>query len=306
MSCIVVEGPDGTGKTTLARALEKRGFEYRHEGVPAEGVNIFEYYTQCVLNARGANVVFDRLHLGEMAYGPVMRTGSKISVEQMKLLNRLLFSLGMKFVFCDTDDAAIEENWKKRQAREYVDNTERLRKVASNFRTLFAEFFTLRDVVYFDYRTSLLPQHLEEKHPFPEVLCSRKCWPGVIGSPRARFLLVGERADGKDSCGADLAFYSDQKSSHFLNECLWEAGYQEEELAFANIMTMDATYNDIRAIYRNNPAQTIIALGKVASNRCHNLGVPRLEIPHPAFFKRFKSKSRDKYVELLQRFRGAN
>ncbi len=37
---VILEGPDGSGKTTLAKELVKSGFTYKHMGVPDEGTDL--------------------------------------------------------------------------------------------------------------------------------------------------------------------------------------------------------------------------------------------------------------------------
>jgi len=299
MSIIVCEGADGTGKTTLARILEQRGFKYTHNGPPPEGVTLFEHYTQQLLDARGRDVVFDRLHVGELIYGPVMRGKSLITVEELRLLNRLLFSLGAKIIFCDTDATAIEKNWLARRGAEYIDDADKLWQVCHKYRELFDQEFFSDDMYVYDY------QSVEGQFLIKNItgIGSDTCPPGVIGRPNNRFLLVGERSNGPAD-GPDLPFYTMDNSSGFLNRCLWDAGYKEHELAFTNARRLDGTPRDLYELYHNKPDQRIITLGKVAQQACYDQAVPHLEAPHPSYVKRFESKKRKNYVELLNRLRG--
>jgi thymidylate kinase len=152
MSILVLEGADGTGKTFLAKALEKRGFEYRHQGPPAAGTDLFELYTQELLYAQGKDVVFDRLHVGELIYGPVMRGKSLISLEQFRLINQLLFSLGGKIIFCDTDNETIIQNYLARKNQEYLTDREKLYKVIYDYRVIFDQEFTHENCLAYDYQ----------------------------------------------------------------------------------------------------------------------------------------------------------
>ena len=61
---IIVEGCDGTGKTTLCKQLaEKYGWDIVH--VTSKDPNDFDFYKQTM---RKTNVVFDRHFIGEMIY----------------------------------------------------------------------------------------------------------------------------------------------------------------------------------------------------------------------------------------------
>lgn len=86
MKHFIIEGPDGAGKTTYAQALcEQFGYEYHHEGPPPIGVNTFTHYLR--LLERSKPTVFDRLHLGELVYGPLLRGSCGIDYEQCRYLS---------------------------------------------------------------------------------------------------------------------------------------------------------------------------------------------------------------------------
>lgn len=84
---ILLEGPDGAGKSSLASALALRlGPECRivHTGPPKPGEVAMVSYSRAVREAcgRGGYTVFDRLHVGELVYGPILRGGSQLTTRQ--------------------------------------------------------------------------------------------------------------------------------------------------------------------------------------------------------------------------------
>lgn len=129
---ILVEGPDNTGKTTLARAFESRGFHYVHNGVPDEGRNLFaDYGYQLVRSALGhfKDVVIDRLYLSEFVYGNAVRGSSGITLHQVDLLTSVLSELGGKLVLCSAPWERCRALWQSRLGVEYIKDEDRLKSV---------------------------------------------------------------------------------------------------------------------------------------------------------------------------------
>ena len=81
MNLVIIEGPDGSGKTTLAQAIaERHGYVYQHEGPPPPGEDLMLYYLRklivahdLVVGKAARGVVFDRFAVGERVYGPLFR-----------------------------------------------------------------------------------------------------------------------------------------------------------------------------------------------------------------------------------------
>lgn len=71
---IIIEGTDGVGKTTIAKAMaEKLGYEYRHTGPPTQETWQDEYLYPLVTMR---HVVLDRWHVGEMVWPAIFRRES--------------------------------------------------------------------------------------------------------------------------------------------------------------------------------------------------------------------------------------
>lgn len=98
----IIEGPDGSGKTTLAEKLSKQtGFPVIHRSQPKteeEKANMMKGYMETIKS--GKNAIFDRCWYSEMAYGPIMRDASVISYPEMYELEKLLAKKGALIIYC--------------------------------------------------------------------------------------------------------------------------------------------------------------------------------------------------------------
>lgn len=286
---IILEGPDGSGKTTLAKQLVESGFKYHHEGPPRNPDMLFVYGSKLKeIYDAGGNWVLDRFHLGENVYGPLVRGKSLLGGEEgLRVMNRLIRAVGATVVICLPDYETCRENWRANHKLEYLKDEEKYRKVWQAYFT----FVLSGEYKLFNYRINTI-QQLVANLDFPNVVPFRG---KLIGNPRAKFLFVGEKSNWKT---LDLPFFSQAGSSSYLNNALWDAGYQEHEMAFVNALDLNRRPNPtLVAAKLYFPA--IIACGEVAAKYCPH----HVKIAHPAYWKRFHSKSREVYVEQLRDIR---
>lgn len=100
---IVIEGADGTGKSTLANSLAKSlGCEVMHRThiTDTPKSTLVDTYRKLLLDYKDKNLILDRAWYSEMCYGPVFRGCSHVSVEQMYALEELLHALGGFVIYC--------------------------------------------------------------------------------------------------------------------------------------------------------------------------------------------------------------
>lgn len=135
---IIIEGPDGTGKTTLAnsllKSLEGHDFELMHRthitDMPKS--DLFEIYRGILTS--GKNLILDRAWYSEMCYGPVFRGESHISKSGMHILEELLNMVGGFVIYCHTDRSYELSH---ERGEDYVDTREQHEQVCANYEQLF-------------------------------------------------------------------------------------------------------------------------------------------------------------------------
>lgn len=158
MRVIILEGPDGAGKTTLAKEMqEQEGFHYFRCGVPEPGARLLEFYSGMILNAlsTNSNVVIDRCFVGETIYGPVMRNKSLLEPEDFQILIQLCRKFDVLHVFCMPSYEVILSNWTSRRSAEYVDGERKLHAIYQGYRSQ-ACLFPFGSLLFYDYTRRLI------------------------------------------------------------------------------------------------------------------------------------------------------
>lgn len=111
MGHIVIEGLDKTGKSTLARFLsEKTGKPIKKFSNPKPLEDPAVDYAEFVVSAQGC--IVDRMHLSEMAYGPVLRGESTVEENVQRVIEGLLARRGSFGIYCEADLDTLVERFK--------------------------------------------------------------------------------------------------------------------------------------------------------------------------------------------------
>lgn len=127
----VLEGPDGTGKTTLAREIYDQTKGHILHCTWKKEWTMKEYFIEILKVARQLDkyqdVVIDRWAPSEWVYGSVFRGGGQFDVFSFLWEQDLK---GVKFIMCQNDNAVLN-HFKNKQEREEM--FEDMTDVVSNF-----------------------------------------------------------------------------------------------------------------------------------------------------------------------------
>jgi DNA polymerase III delta prime subunit len=128
---IIVEGPDGAGKTTLAHQLarefglqvEKKEKENRSEehGPPARSARE-RTWEALGREVSGNNpvVIHDRLFLSELVYGPIVRHKCEFTSAEQLTVIKVLLALQVPIILCLPDWSVVYEALSKHGAEQYA------------------------------------------------------------------------------------------------------------------------------------------------------------------------------------------
>lgn len=113
----IVEGCDGTGKTTFAKNLAKiNNLKYLHAEKPTTNY----WYTEYLKPVNSTNMVLDRWHLGEIVWPEIYGRESLFSdPESFDICNWTLAKLGARLLlFVRRDDDIADELLKRGEEKE--------------------------------------------------------------------------------------------------------------------------------------------------------------------------------------------
>lgn len=149
---IVLEGPDGAGKTTLARALQEYlGARYIHLTYRwKDKMHLYHgaAIRLCAHLAQNQPVILDRWWPSEIIYADAYRGGSKFAKYHL-LLEHIASNLGVVYVFClpgDRDRYLTHYNELKGKRQELYD--EGMERVYDGYAYAIKHYFSLKENVF--------------------------------------------------------------------------------------------------------------------------------------------------------------
>ena len=299
----VFEGPDGGGKTTLARQYaEVSGARYVHHG-PYKGVagyGLGRLYAESILPAvlGYQPVVLDRSWLSEPIYAAVYRAGvTRLDAGDRAVLDRLLLRCAPLTVLCLPPVEVVTTNFLFRKGEEYLDSVAQLVDVYARYQLVRPVAPTLRIdyTINDDVIDELLRNASERPLGHPVAWASAGAWLAPI-------MIVGD-CFGEIKTNDSLyqwpfASFTDVGCSRWLAKLLQHAEIKEEWLFWIN--TDQITTGRGREFRELAANRHVIALGDVADARLTELGIDHYKVPHPQFYKRFKGSEPYPLPELIR------
>jgi thymidylate kinase len=155
---IIIEGADGSGKSTLVRYLSATtGYPVVHRSKPKneeDRLNMMAEYKKAAES--GSNEIWDRSFYSEMVYGKVMRDKSYISSVDMIELEQILSKKGAMVIFATGDANDLWHNCKSR-GETYIESVEQIWELDNEFNKLFFSKLHLLPITIYNIKYGSVP-----------------------------------------------------------------------------------------------------------------------------------------------------
>ena len=155
---IILEGPDGGGKSTLARQYEVQGFNIIKTNAPKPGEDVLRSYHESLslAIAGGVPTAFDRHYLGECIYGPLLRGEDRLGARGKAIVEETIGDYGVKLIICLPPWDALRAGWASKS--DLVTDEDTLKRIAERYREEAARL----NIPVYDWTTG--------ENPCPEFL----------------------------------------------------------------------------------------------------------------------------------------
>jgi thymidylate kinase len=312
---LIVEGPDGCGKTTLIEALRRRlQSKVIHHGAYIGEKEIAHHFMKSMWPAFTGkqNIILDRCWLSDRPYAAYYRKEmSRVHwVDKQRMLERVALSCEACVILCLPPISVARENFTKqlKKGGEYLSGHQRLKDHEKNL-----EAVATWEKIYHDYDTVVpaitdLPvvrYDYTMQEPW-EMMRAVEFWreapnlgPGAGAFRPGVTLLVGEQLSPRMKAGfPPFVSFDDAGCSRFLASVLSGTHVRETGLYFVNAKSRGKFINPgFLAALR--PGK-IVALGEVAAEWCRETGHVYETVPHPQYWHRFHSTKPYPLINLLK------
>lgn len=304
---IILEGPDGAGKTTLAHRLTEliksqnslNEVRYIHAGPPErhpldEYLHSLTHYRPNTLY----HIILDRWHWGESVYPELLQRPTKLDFPARWAIDAYLKRLGAIVVLVDQFDAEYITTYAERG--EYDELTRLADTKAAFAATAALSHLPFLRYNWKDSRTSSLQEITEVAAGLAANYRSLNNFTTYCGPRWPTWLLLGDVRHHTNLINAAPAFVPfPTTSGHFLLKALESAfdRSEQEKIGWANACDVD----DVGELWLQLGRPNVVVLGKnsfakTAFSCIRGFGAA----PHPQFARRFHNGKRSEYGAAIR------
>lgn len=288
---IILEGPDGGGKTTLSETLRSRLQNDRmthvvkhgpYKGVKSEDLCKIFFRSMSQALTYDDNVIMDRSWLSEPIYGAVYRKGeNRVDMPRWRMLERVALSRGAVVIHCQPDFEVCAKTFLSRLDEEYLDTIGQLKNVYDAYESIGQS--TSIPVINYDYMhddLSDLFAKLDDKS-YTNVSSGGGCF------REGNILMLcdkGPRANVRSSAAVVpfINFQDDDGPSRMLAETLQREGIDESQLYWINTQTYQGTPLSTSFMQYLKPSK-VFAIGNNAYTWALNNDIRAHKLPPPLY-----------------------
>lgn len=288
---IILEGPDGGGKTTLSERLRQVLNKDRLTSVVKHGPyigmsteDLCKTYFRSMSPALTYNdhVIMDRSWLSEPIYGQVYRDGSnRMDRQRHRMLERVALARGAVVVHCQPDFALCVDTFKSRKGEEYLDNVDQLGAVYDGYESLPMQ--TCLPVIHYDYEKDTVEELLNKIQQ--RSIVNKASGGGAFKEGNMLMLCdKGPRTNMRPSAAIVpfINFLDNDGPSRMLADALEREGIPESDIYWINTQDYLGVPASPKFIKDLKPSK-IFALGNNAYAWASNASIKAHKLPPPLY-----------------------
>lgn len=301
---VIIEGPDGAGKSSLALKLaEKIGDDghstaISHQGPPT--LHALDEYLRSVTFYRpgqDVHVIYDRFHWGELVYPYVRNRPTTLDEPAEWLIESYLRRLGAVVVRCSAYTDTYKRVYEDRGESDQLAELAEVEKYFDN-----AEKYTRLPVLRYNWEStgnSSLHSIIQTAQAAEKIATQFNPFVTYSGPARPELLLLGDvrhkYVKTHPRYESDPAFVPmPATSGHFLLKHFVPHS-QFVNVGLANACDVD----DVRELLNVLQPRYVVTLGSNAHRKLRELGRPHGAVPHPQYIRRFWHKMGVEYVNAI-------
>lgn len=311
---LLLEGPDGAGKSTLAQRLASAidgrrppdtSLLVRHKGPPLDHP-LIEYVEPLLSYVPDGtqHVICDRWHVGESVYPSVFNRSTQLDYPVRAWIELFLASRGALLVYVRRDVDILEDVARRRgddptavaQLRPALNAFDREVNRSLLPAIMVGETISdedLSELLYAARQRQAAVAHLVDAVTY-------------VGGPQPRLLLVGDQRGASrypEEYGRWPAFAPfPATSGHYLLRALTiEAlSVRANGLTLGDVALVNANdVDNVQSIWLNVGQPPVVALGENAARQLTKINLPHRRVPHPQYWRRFHHHSSHAYRAQL-------